>query len=92
MTRPPGDDLAAKHDVLLAEETDGAERAVKVVVVNVRRDAVLHIIHIDDGCVWLFMLWQNAPSATICDSLMRRMIVDQVLCTNEPMRIMLQEV
>jgi len=50
--------------VLLAEETDGAEGAVKVVVVNVRRDAVLYIVHIYDGCVWLFMLWQNAPSAT----------------------------
>ena len=33
-------------------------------VVNVGRDAVLHIIHIDDGRVWPFMLRQNAPSAT----------------------------
>jgi len=64
VARPSGNDFAAKHDVLLAEETDGAEGAVKVVVVNVRRDAVLYIVHIYDGCVWLFMLWQNAPSAT----------------------------
>ncbi len=64
VARPSGNDFAAKHDVLLAEETDGAEGAVKVVVVNVRRDAVLHIVHIDDGRVWLLVLWQYAPSAT----------------------------
>lgn len=60
---PSRHDPAAKHDVLLAEQADGAEGAVKVVVVNVGWYAVLHIIHIDDGCVWFLVLWQDAPPA-----------------------------
>ena len=58
---PAGDDPAAEHDVLLAEQADGAEGAVKVMVVNVWGDAVLDVIHIDNGSVWLLVLGQNAP-------------------------------
>ena len=63
VARAPGDDAAAEHDVLLAEQADGAEGAVKVMVVNVGRNAVLHIIHIHNSGVWLLLLGQYAPPA-----------------------------
>ena len=63
VTGASGDDLAAKHDVLLAEQADGAEGAVKVMVVDVRGDAILHIVHVDDGGVGLLVLGQDAPPA-----------------------------
>ena len=49
VARPSGDDLAAKHDVLLAEQADGAEGAVKVMVINMGRYAVIYIIHIHNS-------------------------------------------
>lgn len=38
---PEGDELGAKHDGLLGQQRDGTEGSAEVVVVYVRRDAVL---------------------------------------------------
>lgn len=65
--RPPRNDPLAKHDALLAHEANGAEGPIKVVVVNVRGDAVLRIIHIHNGCVWLLAPGQDAPPTSAGD-------------------------
>ena len=33
-------------------------------VVDVGRYAIIHIINVDDGCVWLLVLGQYAPPAS----------------------------
>ena len=63
--RSPRDDFAAEHDVLLALQADGAEGAIKVMVIDVRGDAVFHIVYVDNGSVWLLVLGYNPPSAAI---------------------------
>lgn len=47
--------LGAKHNLLLAEQTDGAERAREVVVVDVGWNAIVHLIYIDNCRVWLII-------------------------------------
>lgn len=61
---PTGNDLGAKHDTLLTEQANRAEGAVEIMMVDVRWNAVLRFIHIDNGCVGLLSLWQNTPPAS----------------------------
>jgi len=48
-----GHQAGAKHDLLLAQQADGAEGAHEVVVVNVGRDAVVLLVHVHDRRVRL---------------------------------------
>ena len=59
---PFRNEAAAEHDLLLAQQADGAEGATKVVVVNVGRYAVLRLVDVDNRGVGCLALWKNLPA------------------------------
>ncbi len=56
-----GRDAVAEQDALLRKEADGAEGPVEVVVVDVGRDAVINLVHVDDGSVRALVARDDSP-------------------------------
>ena len=59
--RGHGRDAVAEQDALLRKEADGAEGPVEVVVVDVGRDAIVNLVHVDDGSVWALVARDDSP-------------------------------
>ncbi len=57
-----GNEPRAEHDGLFREEAQRDERAVEVEVVNMWRDAVVHIVDVHNSSVWRLAFGQDAPA------------------------------